>query len=458
MKMEGWSDPIFAPIGALLKEHAGLEFPPNRQCFAEAGIRRAMAKVGIERPAIYLEKLESGAVSIEDLAAEVGVRETYFFRDPIQFETIRTRLLPDLIARRGPMPAPRIWSAGCATGEEAYSLAILLEEQRVAIGARIYGTDVSEAALSAARRGVFTSWSLRGDAEGIAARYFHHRGDRFALKPDLRRRVEFSRLNLAGDDPFPSAGNGLDIILCRNVLIYFSAEAVRRVGQRLLQSLAPGGWLVTGASDPLLPAAPPYEAVLTPGGIFYRHGTSTQSVIRLRAPRSHEERRASPAKPGTETISRVMKPAPNPVSAGVPNPAMVAVARVRELGDLGLLDEAESLAAEESARHPFCVELHFLHGMLLMERGRYEATAGAMRRVLYLDPNLAAAQLSLGWALQRLGSRVEAWSAYQRGHAIATRQPPDAIMPLSDGACAKQLASAAKDRMTALDADGAYSS
>ncbi len=460
MSVGGWSVPVFATIAAVLRERAGLEFPLNRQSFAEAGIRRAMAKFMIDSPAAYLAHLQSGSASIEDLAEEVGVGETYFFRDPVQFATIRTRLLPDLVARRGPMPAPRIWSAGCATGEEAYSLAILLEEERLAVGARIYGTDVSEAALSAARRGVFSSWSLRGDLALIAPRYFRRRGDRFVLNEDLRGRVAFSRLNLATGDPFPEVwSGGLDIILCRNVLIYFSSDAVQRVGHRLLQSLAPEGWLITGPSDPLLQVAHPFEAVLTPGGIFYRRTTAARTVTRASTslPRSRWKKPMPGVEDGPQHTHRAAKPAIAEVPVSIGDSA-AAVTRVRQLGDTGAIKEAAGVAAEESATHPLCAELHFLHGMLLMEQGSHRAAADAMRRVLYLDPGLAVAQLSLGSILQRLGSKVEAWSAYQRGHDIAALQPPDRVMPLSDGAPAEHLVRAAKSRMAALAADWAYSS
>ena len=163
--------------------------------------------------------------------AEITIGETYFFRDSAQFALLRDRVLPDLFspARLRAHDAPiRIWSAGCASGEEPYSLAILLHQLGWSSRAQVFGTDVSRPLLRQARQAQYSRWSLRGVPEEIVATYFKRSGDRFVLLPAIARAVEFRYLNLA-DAGYPSPQSGvwgMDLILCRNVLIYFAADRV----------------------------------------------------------------------------------------------------------------------------------------------------------------------------------------------------------------------------------------
>lgn len=482
-----WTDPAYEGVAELLCARTGLTFTPNRLRDAEVGIGRAMTRAGITEVARYLHLLQTERVPLDDLIVELTVGETYFFREPAQFEFIRQEVVPEIQHHGAPDRLIRVWSAGCASGEEAYSLAILFEEEGLAERASILATDISRTALAKARAGAYGRWSLRGDQHALAERYFRRRGDQLVLGERFRGRVAFEHLNLALDTypSFATGAWGMDLILCRNVLIYFNRETIRRVACRLLECLAGGGWLITGPSDPALSDDAPYETVVTPAGVFYRHRARTQSspfaprsVIRgspaqtaapppVHVTSSQELVLSSVVKepglegaPGTEPDSlaeardafakgeyaRVVE-STSGLSA---DPAACAL-RVRALANLGDLSGAETTAMKAVADHPLATELHFLRAVLLVSLGRDDEAAKASRRATYLDRSLAIAHFTLGSILRRLGDLVGARRAYRNAYDLAVSRRAEEVVPLTDGESAGRLAEAAKAQMALLE-------
>jgi chemotaxis protein methyltransferase CheR len=271
-----WTHIGFARTAALLASRAGLRFAPNRQPAAEAAMRRVLADLRLDDPIALARQTAADATVLDRLLAEVTIGETYFFREPAQLDVVRATVLPALAARRGRGTPVRAWSAGCASGEEAYTLAILLREGGLGAAARVLGTDVSRPRLAAAERARYTRWSLRGMSEEWVARYFTRRGTHFYLRPELRAAAEFRPLNLAAHD-YAAAGaapGSMDLVLCRNVMIYFDRQTVADVARRLLATLSEDGWLFLGASDPIISELAGCETVVTGAGLAYRRATS----------------------------------------------------------------------------------------------------------------------------------------------------------------------------------------
>ena len=267
----GWSDPAFESVVHLLNARTGLTFGPSAQFSAEAGTRRAMERAGVSDVGTYLEWLHDGKALFADLVDELTVCETFFFRQPAHFELLRKHLLSEIRQRRGPEHRVRAWSAGCASGEEAYSLAILFDQEGILERSYILGTDISRVALEKARAASYGLWSLRGlDDEQLIRRYFNRVGYNEVLKDRVREQVIFIELNLAGRGIQARHLQNFDIIFCRNVLIYFDQQTIARVAERLYETLGDGGWLVTGASDPLLHKYAPFQTVVTNMGAVYR--------------------------------------------------------------------------------------------------------------------------------------------------------------------------------------------
>ncbi|QSQ22208.1 protein-glutamate O-methyltransferase CheR [Pyxidicoccus parkwayensis] len=277
-----WSHPGFAAVLALVEERAGLA-APSCPAAAEESISGAMARAGVSDFDVYLARLAEDPAALDDLLVELTVGETYFFRNPEHFEHLRRAVLPELRARLGPEHTVRMWSAACASGEEPYSMAVLLQAEGWSEHMAVYATDVSRGALARARQATYGEWSLRGPWADRMRPHLRMEGRRYVLAPDVQQLVRFNYLNLALDT-WPSADSGiwkLDVIFCRNVLIYFNRATIEAVARRLHDALADGGYLFTGPSDPPLGDLAPLQPVLTEWGVLYRrplHGASVSAA------------------------------------------------------------------------------------------------------------------------------------------------------------------------------------
>ncbi|MGH7719194.1 MAG: CheR family methyltransferase [Gemmatimonadaceae bacterium] len=495
-----WSSPDVEQVARLVRDRTGLVFPPNRRETAESGIRRSMQRLGLAEPARYAEALREGGAVLDDLVAELTVGETYFFREPGQLEFVRREVLPVLAARGAGRQAIRAWSAGCASGEEPYSLAIILVEDGLAGRARLLGTEISRPRLAAARRGQYGRWSLRGMPDEKIERYFERVGKRFSLDPAIRRMVEFRYLNLA-EDLYPAASTGIwgmDLILCRNVLIYFDRDTVQRVARRLLDSLSEGGWLLLGASDPMLTDLVPCEVVTTGAGLAYRRPSRRMPAagsVEPPAPAAPNELDARPLETPLETPfeppsvrlpesraprSTPVAPASDAAASGSSDAlertatfyarreyesavgaAQEAVARdpddvrswsylVRALANLGRLAEAGIACAAALERHRMSAELVYLHALLVAESGRTAEAAAAARRALYLDRDMVVAHLALGNSLARQGDSDGARRAFANADELLAAMAPETIVPASDGETAFRLRQIARAQRALL--------
>jgi len=445
-------EPPLAPMlldaaATLVRRRIGLTFTGARASALESGLIRAMQGAGLSDPALYLAQLDREPPLLDALIAEVTVGETYFFRDPGQWEVLRTRVLPRLLARRPEQQPVRIWSAGCATGEEPYTAAILLHQLGALTRAQIRATDLSRKAVATARRARYSRWSLRGVPEQIINAYFRPAGRWFELVPSIRAPVEFGYLNLAEDEyPGPRA---MDVILCRNVLIYFAPETVTRVAGRLLDSLSDDGWLLLGPSDPVLTELVPCDVEVTDAGLAYRrHAPAVTVSIRESPPREYPppESPAPESPPPAQPLTALAAP---PVQDADDDPA-ARIALVRALANRGELAEAGRVCAAALERHRESAELAYLQAVLLGEAGRHAEAAAAARLALYLDRHLIVAHLALAGALARSGNVGGARRATRNAQRLLAAMSPDEIVPASDGEPAARLAAMAETQLALL--------
>lgn len=485
----------FEAIADLVGAEIGLLLSPARRADIESMARRIMARIGIADPSEFVRRLGDEAPLLDELIAESTVGETYFFREPGHFAFIRDEVIPEMRRLRGVDHVLRVWSAGCASGEEPYSLAILFEEMGLASRTHIIATDISRAALLRAQEAVYGAWSLRGDGAPLAGRHLRRVGGHFHLAARFRRRVEFAYLNLA-QNTYPTFATktwGMDLVLCRNVLIYLDAETVRVVAQRLHESLAAGGFLVTGPSDPLLIDHAPFEVLMSSAGVIYRKPASSHRVPPDRAPQRHappsaalSDRAAAtaPSVPAAAPAGRLesslpsLEPHPSASPGDRLDEARDAFARkdfsraiklahplrsataaaisVQSLASLGDAEAAAAAAATAAAEHPRSLEIGFLYAVLLMGLERYAEAELVLKRVLYLEPSLTVAHFVRGTTLHRLGKLADAVRAYRNARDLAARRPADEILPLSDGECASRLAKAAAAQLEVLQSLSDY--
>lgn len=261
----------FALLAGLIKEITGIDLDDSKRYFVESRMGPLLEKLGCGGYADFLAKAKSGAEApIRDALIEaVTTHETSFFRDSRPFELLRTRLLPSLLAREGNRTV-RIWSAACSTGQEAYSIAILCMEllgEKAASRVRILATDISRESLRIAEAGEYRDFEVqRGMPGERMERYLIKTAAGYAVRPCLRDLVRFQQDNILETGvPGP-----FDIILCRNVAIYFSPADCRRLYGHLADRLEPDGALVLGATESLIGLSNRFVRREEAGASYYR--------------------------------------------------------------------------------------------------------------------------------------------------------------------------------------------
>lgn len=266
------------PFLDMVREHTSIDFRSYKAPTILRRLQRRIIAVGTSDLAGYTRYLEQHPDEYQRLASSFLIKVTDFMRDPELFDMLRDRIIPDLIAtsrerRRGQNGYElRFWSAGCATGEEAYSLAILvleaLGEQLSSFAVKIFATDLDGDAIAFARHGIYPAGALAHVPEDLAARYFTRSSRGYEVKKLVRSIVVFGEHDLGRRAPFPR----IDMVLCRNVLIYFTRELQQRALQLFAFSLREGGYLVLGSTETVSPAPNFFAPELAKLKIYRRHG------------------------------------------------------------------------------------------------------------------------------------------------------------------------------------------
>ncbi len=269
------SDDLYLRFRDLLQKRCGLSYPEHKR----ADLLHNLGQVTVATGHGSLELLYSDALNNEatweTIVSHLTIGETSFFRNKPQFDAMRQHIVPELIKRRQDLRSLRLWSAGCASGEEPYSLAMLLTDLLPDIHEwhiSILATDINPNFLKRAREALYGNWSFREMPEEQRDRFFTREQQRWRLHEHIRRMVTFARLNLA-EPCYPSLTNAtwaLDIILCRNVTIYFSEAVTRQIADQFYRALLPGGWLVVGHAEPQASIYHQFEVHNFPNTVVYR--------------------------------------------------------------------------------------------------------------------------------------------------------------------------------------------
>jgi chemotaxis protein methyltransferase CheR len=506
----GLSEQLLSQLSEFVAAQMGLYFPRERWPELERGLQSAAREFGAanaEACARWLLAAPLTRNQIEILAADLTVGETYFFRDQRSFEILGEQVLPELMrARSGAEKRLRIWSAGCCTGEEPYSIAIWLD--RVLPGLQqwhvtILATDVNPRFLRKAAAGVFREWSFRGAPPWLKESYFVPvDAQRFELLPRIRERVKFAYLNLA-QDTYPSLAtdtNAMDLIFCRNVLMYFAPEQAGTVITKLYRALIDAGWLIVSPSETSSQLFCQFASMHFDGAILYKKQSGAASApapafwTQMPAGRLHEDASAAPsfaldsvAAPapsvfpvqlsssmplgsgpvGAEAIRTIEqespanpeKPAPyaealalfergnyleaaqllkaDPASLRGSAQSWALLARI--CANLGDLAEARSWAEKAVAANKLDAGLHYLRAIILQEQGIEEEAVASLKRALYLATDFVLAHFALGHLARRHGKSSEADKHFSNALTLLQRYQADEVLPHSDGLAAGRL-------------------
>ena len=486
------AQPVLERLSEVLGARMGLHYPKERWSDLERGIAAAARAFGMpsaEACARWLVSAPLTQEQVEVLATHLTIGETYFFRERKSFEVLEAKVFPELLrARAASGRRLRVWSAGCCTGEEPYSIAMLLARMipdPSQWNISILATDIDPAFLQKAARGVYGNWSFRDVPQSIKTQYFRKTAEgRFELAPHVRRMVTFAYLNLA-DDVYPALANGtnaMDLILCRNVLIYFEAARAREVLRKLARSLVDGGWLFVGPAEIPHVALPELARVDLDGMIAHRRARADAQRLPQRAPAGAAAASAGkPPRPAqraaADSRARLRREAPAPAARprdiARTQPEATAYSRAAQLYGEGRYGEAAAallallrdepadaaamtLLARASANQgrladalEWCEKAlqtnkldagcWFLLATILQELDRIEDAVSALRRSLYLDPDNPLAHYAFGNVMRRRGNAREAERHFRNALSALKAMAHDEVLAESEGMTAGRL-------------------
>ena len=382
-----------AAVAELLRRETGIAFTVASETAMRAALRRAAPDL---EPVDFIRAASDpvrGRGLVDRLIDEVTVQETTFMRDRDQLCSIPWHGLLHS-ARAAGSAVIRVWSAGCATGEEPYTLALLAAEAFAPATppVDVLGTDISGGAIAAAAAGRYRERAIRALDAPLRRRYLEHHADgTYLVSERLRGVVRFRRHNLVREPVPPPGEAGFDIITCRNVLIYFEARVAERVLEGLDSSLRPGGKLLLGVADAL------------------------QRSFRIAVPGNPPDRpqAAKPSRCG---------PVPRPRNPPQEYRGRRLAAALAAAGK-GHRDAALAEVQALLVRNPLDADAHFVYGLVVLEAGEPASAVAAFRRALYTDPTFALAAFTLGCAHDALGDKAAARRAYEQ--ALRTLDPAD---------------------------------
>jgi len=497
------SDELIARLNIVITGNLGLYFPDKHRDELCDKFFRASQKFGFTDAQDCIRWLSSAPLTqeqVEILSLYLTVTETHFFRDNSFFEGLEKHVLPDLISTgRSRGNCLRIWSAGCASGEEPYSLAILLSRMLPDIAGwniSILATDINPGMLEKARKGIYGKWSFRNTPDWLQEEYFSRtKGDSMILKPAIRDMVTFSFHNLVRD-PFPLPVNGtiaIDLILCRNVIMYFHTKFARKLIDRFYRTLRDKGWLALSGSEGFLAHKSRFVTVVCPESVFFRKDSSLSGTMEVQPEKKdgsvyHENLSVNPGllsantltfpelpdsqlidtkwdnirqiqvdseikemeqmgHDPVETATRLYEKGNYPEAEGLlsdhllndQNNAAAVVLLVKIFSNQGKLNEAMEWCRRGMDIDKCNPEYYYLLALIFLEQGRTEEAISSLKSSIYLEGDHVLSHYMLGYILFQKGDRNKAGKYFSNVLNLLAQYDKESILPGSDGLSAGKL-------------------
>ncbi|MEJ8554567.1 CheR family methyltransferase [Tepidibacter sp. Z1-5] len=442
---------VLHKINKFIETRFGLYFTEKRFKDLSRSISNAAKQknIGLEEYTnlILLNKLSKE--DLKNLVTCLTIGETYFFRDKKLFDSMRQRILPDIInERKYGSKHLKIWSSGCSSGEEAYSIAILVKElipDYKNWDIEIIATDINHSSLSKAKKGIYSEWSFRGVDLGIKSKYFIRMDDmRYKIKDDILKLVKFHSLNLA-DSTYILDGNiikNMDIIFCRNVLIYFSKYQVNKIINRFYNSTVNGGWLVVAPTESLFLNNSSFRSVnindmflynksikknnpvkLFNNNIFDNNSIEKELVIQneMRTYQSDLEFNGDITIKSEEEL-------PKDDKINVQELEIIS----RSLANEGRLEEAIECCKKAIFIDKINPFYYYLLASIQQEQGNISEAIITLKKVIYLDSNFIMAYFDLGNLNLKQDKHIQAFKNFKNVIALLDNFNEEDIVPYSE--------------------------
>lgn len=449
-------------VAKTIEKELGLFFPENRYEDLKRGlVNSSKVLYNDTNPQRIIEEIITNIripkKILETLSATLTIGETYFFRERPAITFFQDILIPKLYEKQGRI---KIWSAGCSSGEEPYTVAILLKEhlpESITERISIIATDINNKSLHKAHEGVYSEWSFRETPDSVKSRYFSQTKGGWRLNEDIRKMVTFSFLNLVRD-PFPDPLNGtdnLDVIFCRNVLMYFSYETIKGVADKFKKSLNQNGWLIVSQVELNDLYLSDFEKVSHNNGIFYKNSSEKRDlkIIKTRLP--HSEKRVNPV------FHKEELPSKNSIEEEL---SLATLETLYLKGDYdACINGCRKLADIKTTEHSYshlmakcyanrgdynlaikCIDkiiesgvdsedIYYLYGTVLKENNEPGKAESALKKGIYLNPDHLFSHLMLGNIMREEGRREASVKYYKNVLNILSEMEDQSIVSDSGG-------------------------
>lgn len=470
-----------------IAQKMGIFFQPSHYADMVKGIEEASYKLGFNNSLDCIDWLIHATPDKEQigiLASSLTIGETYFFREKASFDALEKNILPEFIRdRRWKGRRLNIWSAACCTGEEPYSIAILLSRILSDIhlwNVKITATDLNPDFLAKAQKAEYGEWSFRDVHETVKSSFFNKNAhNNYELINPIKNMVQFELYNLM-EDSFPQGllfDQKVDILFCRNVLMYFNRQNQLQVVEKLCNILSDNGYLVPGLTEVSDIFTSCFSPVSFPGALLYRKKTQTDSSIDssvrkrqvslcIESPifnKSIYPASTGPSIPpmqsipqskrtlltgGEETVKTTLETAKQKIDAGhhdeaiqllkqafptdvMPIEAWLLTARAR--ANQGQLTAAEQCVQKALSMDRLSIQAHHFLALLQQEQGNFDAAVKTLLRVLYLEPNFIPAHFAIAQISLNQGDLKLSEKHFRNALILLKRMPPDVIVSETDG-------------------------
>ncbi|MDI6703891.1 MAG: CheR family methyltransferase [bacterium] len=380
----------------------------------------------------FLKFHPKGKEEFNELLSLITITETYFFREPNQFDALKDYIIPEIVNEKKEREL-RIWSAGCSTGEEPYTIAMILRDafRFKDWKIEILATDVNNRALEIAAKGVYSQRSIRKAPKRYIEKYFEQENDRYRLRDEIRDMVTFRYFNLI-KEPYPLSIMGAwDVIFCRNVTIYFKKESTQRVIHNFFQSLNPGGYLFVGHSESLYHIPNKFQVVKLGQAFIYRKEKLELEAYYKREDTEEIYKKAINYYKAEDFDKAILEL--NRCLAFNRNDDRVHFTLARVYTDKGRFEQAVEECKKALEINPLSGKAHFLLGIIYKKKGLMYQAIDELKKAAMLDPEFPLTHFNLASIYGNIGDHREACSEYNSAIKLLEKRPKNEVLDFSGG-------------------------